>query len=312
MPFWLEIVVGFVALIAGADLLVRGSSKIAAGFGMPPIVIGLTLVAYGTSAPEIAVSATAAIEGVGALSLGNALGSNVANIGLVLGLTALIRPIAVESTVMKREAPLLIAVAVLFPLFFLDGALARWEGILAIAGGIAFTVWSLKTARRRENVPEKTTLDASSWLLNIVLCGAGIAGLVFGGDWLVSGASELAGLLGMSTRVIGLTVVAVGTSLPELATSVMAMIRGHSDIAVGNIIGSNIFNLLFALGGAVSLAPILLTGMGSGIWIDAGVGVLLAALLLPFARTGRVIERWEGAVFLAVYAGYILYSVMTG
>jgi cation:H+ antiporter len=312
MPFWLEILVGFAALIAGADLLVRGSSKIAAGFGVPPVVIGLTLVAYGTSAPEFAVSATAAVQGVGAISLGNAFGSNVANIGLVLGLSALIRPIAVEGTIVKREAPLLVGVACLFPLFFLDGALVRWEGLLAFAGGIAFTVWSLKTARQRENAPEKTELNAGGWLLSVVFCGTGIAGLVYGGDWLVSGASELARILGMSERVIGLSVVAVGTSLPELATSVVAMIRGHSDIAVGNVIGSNIFNLLFALGGAVSLASISLAGMGYGVWVDAGVGFLLALILWPFAKSGRMIERWEGAIFLAIYVGYITCAVLTG
>ncbi|MCX7021555.1 MAG: calcium/sodium antiporter [bacterium] len=312
MTFWLEILVGFAALVVGADFLVRGASKIAAGFGVPPIVIGLTLVAYGTSAPEFAVSATAAIRGVGAISLGNAFGSNVVNIGLVLGLSALIRPIEVEGTLVRREAPLLVGIALLFPLFFLDGALARWEGLLAVAGGIAFTVWSLKTARQRENAPEKSKLGPGVWLLSIGFCGAGIAGLLIGADWLVSGATELARILGMSARVIGLTVVAVGTSLPELATSVVAMIRGQSDIAVGNVIGSNIFNLLFALGGAVSLAPISLAGMGYGIWVDAGMGLLLALLILPFARSGKIIARWEGAVFLALYAGYVTYLVLAG
>ena len=312
MPFWLAILLGFAALVAGADFLVRGASKIAAGFGVPPIVIGLTLVAYGTSAPEFAVSATAALRGAGAISLGNAFGSNVANIGLVLGLSALLRPIAVEDTVVRREAPLLLGVALLFPLFFLDGLLARWEGLAAFAGGIAFTVWSLKTARRRENAPERTRLSPGSWLLSVAFCGAGIAGLIYGSDWLVSGARELAARLGMSERVIGLTIVAVGTSLPELATSVVAMVRGHSDIAVGNVIGSNIFNLLFALGGAVSLAPISLAGMGYGIWVDAGVGFLLALLILPFARSHKTIVRWEGAVFLAIYAAYVAYSVLAG
>jgi cation:H+ antiporter len=312
MAFWLEILFGFAALVVGADFLVRGASKIAAGFGVPPIVIGLTLVAYGTSAPEFAVSATAAIRGVGAISLGNALGSNVANIGLVLGLSALIRPIEVEGTLVRREAPLLVGIALLFPLFFLDGALARWEGLLAVAGGIAFTVWSLRTARQRENAPEKIKLKPGGWLLSVVFCASGIAGLIYGADWLVSGAKELARILGMSQRVIGLTVVAVGTSLPELATSVVAMIRGQSDIAVGNVVGSNIFNLLFALGGAVSLAPISLAGMGYGIWVDAGMGFLLALLILPFARKGKVIDRQGGAVFLALYAGYITYLVLAG
>jgi len=312
MTFWLEILVGFAALVVGADFLVRGASKIAAGFGVPPIVIGLTLVAYGTSAPEFAVSATAAIRGVGAISLGNAFGSNVVNIGLVLGLSALIRPIEVEGTLVRREAPLLVGIALLFPLFFLDGALARWEGLLAVAGGIVFTVWSLKTARERENAPEKSKVSPGAGLLSVVFCGTGIVGLIYGADWLVSGATELARILGMSERVIGLTIVAVGTSLPELATSVVAMIRRQSDIALGNVVGSNIFNLLFALGGAVSLAPVSLAGMGYGIWVDAGMGFLLALLILPFARSGKTIARWEGAVFLALYAGYVTYLVLAG
>jgi cation:H+ antiporter len=315
MPYWLELIIGIAALILGADLLVRGAATIARGLGVAPIVIGLTLVAYGTSAPEFAVSATATLRGVGSIALGNALGSNVANIGLVLGVSALLRPITVERTIVKREAPLLVLVALLFPLVFLDGYMARWEGLLAFAGGIAFTVWSLKTSKKRENVPEKIKLEAKSWLVNLLFVGLGVTGLVFGGDWIVNGAGELALRLGLSPRVIALTVVAVGTSLPELATSVTAMIRDESDIAIGNIIGSNLFNLLFVLGGAVGLAPVTLGAeiiTWPGVWFDAAVGLGLAVLLWPFASSKLTLERWEGGILLAAYAAYIYFSITLG
>jgi len=310
MPFWLEIILGFIVLIVGADAMVRGSSKIARGFGVPPIVIGMTLVAYGTSAPEFAVSATATLNGVGSMALGNALGSNIANIGLVLGLTALLRPIIVEKTALKREAPLLIGISLLFPLFFLDGSFSLWEGLIAFAGGAAFTISSLKSSKKREVVVEREPLDAKGWLFNLFLVGIGITGLIFGGDWLVSGASELAGMLGMSNRVIGLTVVAIGTSLPELATSLVAMFKGESDIAIGNIIGSNIFNLLFVLGGAATLAPFTFDTGFPGVWIDAIVGLALAVGLFFFARSGLNIGRWEGTILLLAYLGFIVYTVV--
>ncbi len=315
MPFWLELVLGIISLIVGADLLVRGAAKIARGLGVAPIVIGLTLVAYGTSAPEFAVSATATLRGVGAIALGNALGSNVANIGLVLGFSALLRPIRVERTIVKREAPLLVGVALLFPLFFVNAQITRLEGLLAFAGGVAFTVWSLKTSKQRENVPDKVKLEIKQWLLNLVFVGVGIVGLIFGGDWIVNGAGELALRLGMSPRVIALTVVAVGTSLPELATSITAMIRDESDIAIGNIIGSNLFNLLFVLGGATALAPVELTPdliAWPGVWVDAAVGLGLALILWPFASSKLRLERWEGAVLLAIYIAYIYYNIVAG
>ena len=216
----------------------------------------------------------------------------------------------VEKTALKREAPLLIGVSLLFPLFFLDGSFSLWEGLIAFAGGAAFTISSLKSSKKREFVAEKEPLDAKGWLLNIFFVGAGITGLIFGGDWLVSGASELAGMLGMSNRVIGLTVVAVGTSLPELATSLVAMFKGESDIAIGNIIGSNLFNLLFVLGGAATLAPFTFDTGFPGVWIDAIVGLALAVGLFFFAKSGLKIGRWEGAILLLAYLGFIVYTVV--
>ncbi len=312
MPYWLNILLGFAALVAGADLLVRGSSKIAAGFGVPPVVIGLTLVAYGTSAPEFAVSATASLNGAGAIALGNVTGSNIANIGLILGLASLVRPLEVESTLVKREAPLLILLSLLVPLLFLGGVLERWAGILLFAGGIGFTWWSLASSRSGADRPVRESLGPRGRLLNLVFVGAGLAGLFFGGRWLVSGAVELAGRLGVGERVIGLTIVAVGTSLPELATSLVAAVKGESDIAVGNIVGSNIFNLLFVLGGAAGLAPITAEVRWPGVWPDFLVALVFAVIVWPFARSKSRLERWEGGVLLALYAAFVAFTLLSG
>jgi cation:H+ antiporter len=312
VPFWLEILVGFAALLAGAGLLVRGSSKIAAGFGVPPVVIGLTLVAYGTSAPEFAVSAAASLEGAGEIALGNVTGSNIANIGLILGLASLVRPLEVESTLIRREAPLLVLLSLAVPLLFLGGCLERWAGMLLFAGGIGFTWWSLASARSDAARPTRERLGARGWLLNLLFVGAGLVGLFFGGRWLVSGAVELAGRLGVGERVIGLTVVAVGTSLPELATSLVAAVKGESDIAVGNIVGSNLFNLLFVLGGAATLAPLSVGVRWPGVWPDFLVALVFAAILWPFARSERRLERWEGGVLLALYAAFVAFTVLAG
>ena len=311
MPFWLEILVGFAALLVGAELLVRGSSRIAAGLGVPPVVIGLTLVAYGTSAPEFAVSCAASLSGAGEIALGNVTGSNIANIGLILGLAALIRPLEVESTLVRREAPLLVLISVGVPLLFLGGMLERWAGVLLFAGGVGFTWWSMAAARSGADRPAKQRLGASDWLANLFFAGAGIAGLYLGGGWLTSGAVELAGRLGVGERLIGLTVVAVGTSLPELVTSLVAAVRGESDIAVGNIVGSNIFNLLFVLGGAAALAPFPVPVRWPGVWPDFIVALAFAALLWPFARSKRRLERWEGGVLLALYAAFVAFAVLT-
>ena len=312
MPYWLNILLGFAALLAGADLLVRGSSKIARGFGVPPVVIGLTLVAYGTSAPEFAVSSAASLGGAGEIALGNVTGSNIANIGLILGLASLVRPLEVESTLVRREAPLLVLVTLLVPLFFLGGHLERWAGMLLFAGGIGFTWWSLTSTRSGAARPVREKLDAWGWIVHLFFVGAGLAGLFFGGRWLVSGAVELAGRLGVGERVIGLTVVALGTSLPELATSLVAAVKGESDIAVGNIVGSNIFNLLFVLGGAATLAPITAEVRWPGVWPDFIVAAVFAVILWPFARSRNRLERWEGGVLLALYAAFVVFTVLNG
>jgi len=308
MVYWLGILLGFAALVGGADLLVRGASKIARGFGVPPIVIGLTLVAYGTSAPELATSTTAALRDSGAIAIGNVLGSNIFNIGIVLGLSALMRPVAVEHTLVKREVPLLVGISLLFPLFFLDGAMVRWEGALALAAGIAFTWWCLKTAKARKSeqaAPVKMT--PWLWALNVGYVVAGIVALIFGADWLVEGAKVLAAKAGVTERIIGVTIVAAGTSLPELATSVVAALKKESDIALGNVIGSNIFNLLVILGAASLLKPLSTASSVPGLWYDCLGGIIMAALVLPFARTGMKINRWEGFIFIVLYIGYIFF-----
>ncbi|MBD3400814.1 MAG: calcium/sodium antiporter [Candidatus Coatesbacteria bacterium] len=312
MAYWLSIVLGLAALVVGAELLVRGAKRLALGFGLSPVVIGLTLVAYGTSMPELSVSAQAALAGEGAIALANVTGSNIANLALIAGLVALVRPVKVEHVLLRRELPLLLGLGLVFSLLLLDANLARWEGLLLLGGGAAFTFWSLRGARGEGwERPQRQRLTPREWIVYPALVLIGIAGLWWGGGRLVDGAVALADRLGMSTRLIGLSIVAVGTSLPELATSLIAQLRGESDIALGNLVGSNIFNLTVVLGTASTLAPVGVEG-GSSLWLDLGAVILAAVLLWPFASSKLTLERWEGCILLAAYAAYIYFSITLG
>jgi cation:H+ antiporter len=300
---------GLIALYFGAEWLVRGAAALARRLGLSPLMVGLTVVGYGTSAPEFVVSVLAALQGQGALALGNAVGSNIFNVGVVLGLSALIVPLRVQYQLVKLDTPLMLGVAIAFLLMYLDGQITRGEAVLLLISMVAYTLMHVRLARKTSGAPDAPDFDGSvpqpekSCALEAFLILAGLAALVGGSRLFVEGAVGLARWWGVSEAVIGLTIVAAGTSLPELAASLVAAGRGQADIAVGSIVGSNIYNLLAIVGAAGSLAgPLDGTGLGL---IDVGIMVGISGILLPLAWTGYALKRWEGVVLLAVYGLYL-------
>lgn len=299
---------GVGVLYYGAEWLVRGSARLSATLGVSPIVVGLTVVSFGTSAPELVVSTVAALGGSPNLALGNVMGSNLANIGLILGLTSIIRPLEVHARVVWREAPIMLLVtAALIPLAW-DGLLSRGDGMILLIALVWYLMFVFQTVG--DEAPEilgeyedfmraSTAPSTSVHLPDLLLIVAGSGSLVLGGYCIVEGAVEVASALGISQVVIGLTVVAVGTSLPELATSLVAAVRQEADIAVGNVIGSNIFNVAAVLGVTSALKPIEIP---AGLIQREMVAVmLLSMLLLPVLRSGWLIRRWEGSLLLMGY-----------
>jgi cation:H+ antiporter len=272
-------------------------------------MVGLTVVAYGTSAPELIVSLVAALQDQAPLALGNAVGSNIFNVGVVLGLSALIAPLRVQSQLIKLDTPVMLGVAVVFLLMFMDARISRGEASVLLTVVVAYTMIHVRLARTKTSATEQTEFDASvpsiakSWVVDALLILAGLAALGLGSRFFVSGAVSLARLWGVSEAVIGLTVVAAGTGLPELAASLVAAFRRQTDIAIGNIVGSNIYNVLAIVGTAGAIAgPLDGTGLGL---TQVVIMVGISAILLPFAWTGYTLRRWEGMVFLGVYGLYI-------
>jgi cation:H+ antiporter len=307
----LSILAGIVLLYLGAEGLVRGSASLAVRLGLTPLVIGLTVVSFGTSMPELVVSVDAALAGNSAIAVGNVVGSNIGNIALILGLSALISPTPVHARVIRIDMPIAMAVSLLFILLLRDHQISRIEGGLLVAGLIAYVVWSLRAARTEkpdvqeefeEAVPEPTRSVA----LDVILIVGGLILLVLGARLLVGGAVVIAQFFGMSPALIGLTIVAIGTSLPELATSVVAALKGQGDIAVGNIVGSNIFNIL-GIAGIASLARPLQQGDISV--LDLGVMFGLTLVLLPLMRSGFRISRLEGGLLFIGYIVYVVYRL---
>ncbi len=313
----LMFVLGLVTLVIGADVLVRGASRLAVSFGVSPLVVGLTVVAFGTSAPEMAVSVGSAIAGNPDLAIGNVVGSNICNVLLILGISALITPLLVDEQIIRQEIPIMIGVSALLVVMALDGHLGLVESIALFALVIAYTVFLVMQSRRAsKNVQDEfeTEIPTSTWdrhwAVQIALIVAGLVMLVVGADWLVEAAVAFAHAFGVSDLVVGLTVVAVGTSMPEIATSIVAAMRGQRDIAVGNVVGSNIFNILAVLGasGIASGAglPVSEAARNFDLWVMLAV----AFACLPIMITGREIARWEGGVFLAYYAAYTAWLVL--
>ena len=304
------LVVGITVLYFGAEWLVRGSVRLASSIGVSPIVVGLTVVSLGTSAPELVVCVVASLGGNSDLAIGNVMGSNMANIGLILGLTALVRPIDVQSRVVHREVPIMLLVTFsVFPLFF-DGLLSRVDGVLLLAFLLAYLVFAFRSVSNEASPPtpqhlglakESAKASVALQLQDVLLVFSGSGFLVLGGYFIVEAAVGVASALGISQVVIGLTVVAVGTSLPELATSIVAAARRQADIAVGNVIGSNIFNIAAILGTTSLVRPISIPE--SVLRQELPAVVFMSVLLLPLLRSGWKLRRWEGALLVAVYVG---------
>lgn len=305
MSALLSLVAGVALLYFGGEALVGGAARLALRTGLPPLAVGLTVVAFGTSSPELAVSVQAALDGLGDVALGNVIGSNICNIALILGLTALIRPLTVHLQVIKIDVPIMIAVSALLWLVLRDAAISRLEGALLFAGIIVYTWMNLRQAAR-EPVGDidlgPGTHQGGSLGRDALWIVGGLAALVLGARWFVAGAIEVAAAAGLSQAFIALTVVAVGTSLPELTTSVLAALRGEQDIAVGNVVGSNVFNILGILGASALVRPLAAVGVGN---FDLLVMIGVALLALPLLMTGSRLSRAEGAVLLACYAAYV-------
>jgi cation:H+ antiporter len=311
---------GLVLLVAGAEVLVRGASKLAAQFGIPPLIIGLTVVAFGTSAPETAVSVQAALDGSGDLAIGNVVGSNIANVLFILGLTAVIAPLIVSRQLIRLDVPIMIGASLLTYALAWDGNLSKLDGALLLAGIFAYTGFLIISSRKEKSTKndefsQEFGLDEPvkpyAWAINLGLIIVGLVLLVSGSNFLVEGAVTLARTLGISELVIGLTVVAIGTSLPELATSVLAAIKGERDIAVGNIVGSNIFNLLCVLGLTSLVSPHAVSVAANALAFDFPVMIAVAVACLPIFFAGYRINRWEGLLFIAYYVAYTVYLVMS-
>jgi cation:H+ antiporter len=304
----LRFIIGLVALYLGADLMIRGASKLARHLGVNALIIGLTVVAMGTSMPEFLVGVVASVRMRGDITVGNVVGSNVANIALILGIAALIRPIRVQMRLLVREVPIMIFAALAFYIFALDGGLSRWDGLSLAVGFIAYTLYLLEGARRESPAIEveyqKFVPTGGTLAGDIMLTVAGLAVLLGGAHMVVSGASDAARWLGISELAVGLTIVAIGTSLPELATAIAASVQDEGDILVGNVVGSNIFNLLAVLGAAAMAQPVHVSP--SVIRVEAPVMLAISILVLPFVWTTLRLTRWEGGVFLAAYLAFVV------
>lgn len=304
--------VGIGLLYVGAEGLVRGGASAGARLGLTPLVIGLTVVAFGTSAPELVVSVGAALADQGDVAIGNVVGSNIGNIGFILALAVLIRPAVVQAQIIRFDVPILLGATLALLLILADAHVARWEGVLLLAGLLAYTWVSLRLSRREPPPVQQefaAGIPARSMGLgrDLLFVVGGLLLLVGGGRLLVTGAIDIAGALDISDGVIALIVVALGTSLPELATSVVAAHRGQADIAVGNIVGSNLFNVLGIVGVASTLRPLSATGMQL---VDLGMLLGMTVLLLPLMRTGFRLNRVEGALLLAIYGVYLGHLLM--
>ena len=314
----LTFTLGLVALVAGAEALVRGASRMALSFGLSPLVVGLTIVAFGTSAPELAVSLGASLDGKPDLAIGNVIGSNIANTLLILGVSAIIVPLSVAGQIIRQEVPILIAVTLLLLGFAYNGVITRAEAAVLLCLMLAYTTFLVVQSRRASTqtkaefegeMPPDSGWDRH-WSVQLALVAGGLGLLVLGADWLVSAAVEVARALGVSDLVIGLTVVAIGTSMPEIATSILAALRGERDIAVGNVVGSNLFNILGCLGlagvGSSAGLPVPQAALSFDLWVLLAVSFAC----LPVFLTGREIARWEGFVFLGYYLAYTAFLIL--
>ncbi|KAF0192206.1 MAG: K+dependent Na+ exchanger related-protein [Gammaproteobacteria bacterium] len=312
-------VAGLVLLVVGAEVLIRGASRLAAAAGISPLIIGLTVVAFGTSSPELAVSVKSALADQAGIAVGNVIGSNIFNVLFILGAAALVAPLVVAQQLIRIDVPLMIAVSALTLIFAMDEEFTRIEGVVLFAGLLAYIAFLIRQSRRESKAVqaeyareygEPKEKARGGWLINVALVIGGLALLVLGSRWLVDSAVVIAQYFAVSDLVIGLTIVAAGTSLPELFTSVIAGIRGERDIAVGNIIGSNLFNIMGVLGVASIVAPSGIDVSPAAVSFDIPVMIAVAFVCLPIFFTGGVISRWEGALLLGYYLAYTAYLIL--
>lgn len=314
MLTWLLLAVGLVLLVFGAEFLVKGAARLATNFGIPSLVVGLTVVAFGTSAPELAVSVKAAYSGQPELAIANVVGSNILNILFILGIAALISPLIISQQLIRQDVPIMVGVSVAALLFTLDGNIHKMEAAILALGLIFYTSFLFYQGKKTGNnvaageIEEMSSAKSPLWQ-DLLLIVGGLILLVIGARWLVQSAVELATAWGVNEAVIGLTIVAAGTSLPEVVTSVVATIKGERDIAVGNVVGSNIFNILCVLGvsGLVSPVPLLAGEELSQIDIPVMLGVAL--LCIPLFFIGAKLNRIEGLMFLVLYVAYVGYLI---
>jgi len=310
---------GFVLLVGGGELLVRGASRLAAALGVSPLVIGLTVVALGTSAPEMAVTLQSSLQGQADLAVGNVVGSNICNVLLILGLSALAAPLVVSSRLIWWDVPLMIVASLLLFGFGIDGRIDRWDGGVLFAGLVGYVAWAIVQSRKesrevRQEYSEHFQAEPGpGWKtigLQIAYIGIGLVLLTVGSNWLVTGAVSIARLLGVSELLIGLTILAVGTSLPELAASIVASVRGERDIAVGNVVGSNLFNILGVMGLSAVVAPHGIPVSEVALHYDIPVMIAVAVACLPVFFGGHQITRWEGGLFFGYYVVYTVHLIL--
>lgn len=307
MEIFLLLFFGLILLFVGGELLVRGSSSLAISIGLTPMVVGLTVVAFGTSSPELVVSIQAALKGNSAISIGNVVGSNIANIALILGLSTLIRPVTVQSTAVLREIPFMIFISIIFSVLVFFRHIAFLAGFLFVSLLILYIIFSIYNSKKSASTEITDSVKIKySTLVSILFVILGLVGLVFGSDLFIEGSVKLARILGASEFLIGLTVVAVGTSLPELVTSIVASIKKESDILVGNIVGSNIFNILAIIGIAAMITSINLSQVNI---IDLLVMLFFSVIIFPMSILNKLISRREGILLLIGYVVYIIYLV---
>lgn len=316
----LKLIAGFVLLVLGAESLVRGASKIAAAVGISPLVIGLTVVSFGTSAPELAVSIGSALRGNADIAVGNVVGSNILNILLILGLSSLVLPLVVHQQLVRVDVPLMIASSLLVLLFGWDGTIQWWEGALLVALGVGYIVFLIRLSKKEKNKgvledyedeygKESAPKKGKAWVQPLfVLVGLGL--LLLGSQLLVESAVGIAQAYGVSELIIGLTIIALGTSLPELATSLIASYRKEKDIAVGNVVGSNIFNILFILGLTAIISPGGIPVNSTAIHFDIPFMTAVAVACLPFFLHGYRLDRWKGLIFLFYYIAYTGFLIL--
>ena len=299
------IIIGVTLVLFGADKLTEGASALARRMNVPEMVIGLTVVAAGTSAPELFVSMVSALKDTPDMAVGNVVGSNIMNSMLIVGCAAMVAPMIISRNTVRKDIPFAIGASVLLTLLSLDHTLGRIDGIVLLMGFVAFMVYTLVQARSKAEETEADRKDRSIWLSALFVAG-GLTGLVLGSNLFVDAASDVAYSLGISEGVVGLTVVAGGTSLPELATSVVAARKGQSAIAIGNVIGSNVFNILLILGLTATVSPLQREGITT---IDMAVMLISVALVWLFSRTRYTVERWEGTVLVGGYLVYLVWLI---